>query len=125
MKKIKITAGKVEVTARLNETDTAVRVWEILPVTAHASVWGEEIYFSVPLETGTENAQEVVARGDVAYWPPGQALCLFFGKTPVSRGKEIRPYSPVNVIGRIEGDPKVLKPVEEGDVIIVDRVSEA
>lgn len=125
MKKIKIKAGKVEVTASLNESDTAARVWELLPFTGHANVWGEEIYFSVALEAGPENPRETVALGDVAYWPPGQALCLFFGKTPVSRGKEIRPYSPVNVVGRIEGDPKVLKQVKEGDVIIVDRVSPA
>jgi len=122
VKKIKIKASKVEVTASLNEPDTASRVWELVPFTDHANVWGEEIYFAVPLETGPENPQETVALGDVAYWPPGQALCLFFGKTPVSRGKEIRPYSPVNVIGHIEGDPRVLKQVKEGDVVVVDRV---
>ena len=125
VRKIKITAGKIEVTARLNNSDTASRVWEILPVTGHASLWGEEIYFAIPLETRPENAREVVALGDIAYWPPGQAMCLFFGPTPVSRGQEIRPYSPVNVIGRIEGDPKVLKRVKESDTIIVDKTPDS
>ena len=122
MRKIKISAGKIEVVARLNETATAAKVWEILPLTASANLWGEEIYFAIPLETGAENPQEVVAPGDIAYWPPGQALCLFFGQTPLSRGQEIRPYSPVNVIGRIEGEPKVLKSVKEGETIVVEQV---
>lgn len=122
MKKIKISAGKIEVVAQLNDSGTATRVWEMLPVTARANLWGEEIYFAIPLETGLEKAQEVVALGDIGYWPPGQAMCLFFGKTPVSRGQEIRPYSPVTVIGRIEGDPKVLKQVKEGDTIVVESV---
>lgn len=122
MKKIKISAGKIEVVAQLNDNGTATRVWEMLPVTARANLWGEEIYFAIPLETGLEKAQEVVALGDIGYWPPGQAMCLFFGKTPVSRGQEIRPYSPVTVIGRIEGDPKVLKQVKEGDTIVVESV---
>ena len=55
---IKISAGKIEIPAQLNETDTATKVWEILPITATVSLWGEEIYFSIPLKTGLENARE-------------------------------------------------------------------
>ena len=69
-----------------------------------------------------DDAKEVVSLGDVAYWPQGKAMCLFFGKTPVSKGEEIRPASPVNVIGKIKGDPKVLGDVKQGDKIVIERV---
>jgi len=73
------------------------------------------------VNTGLEEAKEVVSLGDIAYWPQGQAMCIFFGMTPVSKGDEIRPVSPVNVIGRIEGDPKVLRQVKQGDKITIER----
>lgn len=119
-REIKITAGELEVRARLNETTTATRLWEILPISARVNLWGEEIYFSVPLDIGLEDEQEIVALGDIAYWPPGKAMCIFFGRTPVSKGEEIRPLSPVNVIGRIEGEPKLLVKVKQGEKITVE-----
>lgn len=124
MNRIKIKVSEMELTARLNDSDTAKHIWDILPFGGHANVWGEEIYFVIPLELGPENPREVVAKGDVAYWPPGKALCLFFGKTPASRGDEIRPYSPVNVVGRIEGDPTILNRVALEDIVEVTRLEE-
>ena len=123
-RRIRITAGGVEVTAALDESRTAGLVWEALPVTASCSTWGDEIYFRTEIEAPLEDGREVVDLGDVGYWPPGQALCLFFGPTPASRGDEIRPASAVNVLGRIEGDPTALKAVPSGARIVVEREPE-
>ena len=117
---IKITVGELEVKAWLNETNTATKLLEILPISARVNLWGDEIYFPVPLDTGLENEKEIVALGDIAYWPQGKAMCIFFGRTPVSKGEEIRPISPVNVIGRIEGEPKLLGKVKQGENITIE-----
>jgi len=91
-----------------------------IPFTSEAMRWGDEIYFSTPVRVGLEVSQEVVEKGDVAYWPPGRALCLFFGKTPASTSpNEIRPASPVNVFGKIEGDLEILKRVKDGEKVEV------
>ena len=120
-RRIKIVAGGVEAMALLNDSETAHLVWAALPISASASIWGDEIYFRIDLSASEQDAQEVVDIGDVAFWPPGQALCLFFGPTPMSMGDEIRPASPVNVIGRIEGDPTKLKSVPAGAGVLVER----
>ncbi|MEA3485440.1 MAG: cyclophilin-like family protein, partial [Candidatus Aerophobetes bacterium] len=86
-----------------------------------ANTWGEEIYFSIPVKMELENAKAVVSEGDLGYWPPGTAFCIFFGLTPASQGDEIRPASPVNVFGRIIGDPKIFKKVKSGAEIIVEK----
>ena len=119
-RRIKITAGDVQVTAVLSESATADLVWSALPIEAPASTWGDEIYFRTAVRALEEDAQEVVGMGDVGYWPPGQALCLFFGPTPASVGEEIRPASPVNVLGGIEGDPTVLNKVRSGERVLVE-----
>ena len=82
----------------------------------------DEIYFSVPVEADIENPRTVVDLGDIAYWPPGSAFCIFFGKTPMSKGNEIRPASEVNVFGKIEGDPKVFKMVKMGDKVTIEEL---
>ena len=120
-RRIKITAGDVTVEAELNDCDTAGLVWAALPMDATASTWGDEVYFQIPVQAEEKDAREVVDLGDVGYWPPGQALCLFFGPTPASRGDEIRPASPVNVLGTIDGDPSVLRGVHDGDHVVVER----
>ncbi len=118
---INITAGDVEVAADLNDTQTADLVWDALPFSASASTWGDEIYFRIPVQTEERDAVPTVEMGAVAYWPPGQALCLFFGPTPMSVGDEIRPASPVNVFGQILGDPTTLKSVPSGAQVSVKR----
>ena len=120
-RKIKILAGKLELEAWLNETKTAAKVFEALPITSTVNTWGDEIYFTIPMDAEPEDAKELVSPGDIAYWPPGKAMCIFFGKTPISRGDEIRPASPVNIIGKVEGDPKMLRKVKEGEEIIIRR----
>ncbi len=118
---IKISTGDVEVTALLNDSRTADLVWAELPIEASGSTWGDEIYFRTPVQAEEDDAREVVEMGDLGYWPPGQAFCLFFGPTPASSGDEIRPASPVNVLGRIEGDPTVLREVRAGERVVVER----
>ncbi len=120
-REINITAGQVTVSATLNDTDTAVAIWDALPIEASANTWGDEIYFGIPVSAGDEMGQEVVDLGDLGYWPPGSAFCMFFGPTPMSRGDEIRPASPVTVIGRMHGDPTVLKRVPSGAPVLIER----
>ena len=119
---ISIKAGDVELTAELDDTPTADLVWDALPITASGSVWGDEIYFRTPVSAEEDHAVPTVDMGAVAYWPPGQAICLFFGPTPMSVGDEIRPASPVNVFGKIVGDPAVLKSVRSGSDVRVERI---
>lgn len=119
-RRVRITAGSVSVTAELNDSRTAESIWQALPLEARAATWGDEIYFGIPVRLAEENAQETVALGDLGYWPPGKAFCIFFGPTPASRGGEIRPASPVNVFGRVLGDPAVLRAVRPGEIIRVE-----
>ncbi len=118
-RKIKIIVGKIELEAWLNETKTASKVFDALPITSKVNTWGDEIYFTIRVTEGSENAKELVELGDIAYWPPGKAMCIFFGKTPVSQGDEIRPASAVNIIGKLEGDYQALKKVKDGEEITI------
>jgi hypothetical protein len=120
-RKIRITAGRVAAEALLNGSKTAEAVWEALPLSIPGETWGDEIYFGIPVKAKAEDARAVVGMGDVAYWPPGSAFCIFFGRTPASRGDEIRPASPVNVFGRLLGDPTVFKSVRSGTTVRVER----
>jgi uncharacterized protein len=120
--KIRITAGKVSATATLAESGTARALWDALPIEANGSTWGDEIYFSIPVRQPEEDARETVELGDLGYWPPGTAFCIFFGPTPASRGDEIRPASPVNVLGRVDGDPLVFKQVASGSRVRLERL---
>lgn len=122
MPRIKITAGDVVAFAKLNETETAEAIWDALPIEAQANTWGDEIYFSIPVHLEEENAQTVVEKGDLGYWPVGHAFCIFFGRTPASRGDEIRPASPVNVFGRVEGDPTIFNRVRSGELVVLERM---
>lgn len=121
MKKILIKAGDVTATAELNDTKTAEAIWSALPIEARASTWGDEIYFSIPVKLETERGQEVVQMGELGYWAPGSAFCIFFGPTPVTRGNEIRPASEVTVFGKVDGDPKQFKKVPSGAKITIER----
>ncbi len=124
MRRIRITAGSISAEAELNDTDTAAAIWAALPLQARANTWGDEIYFSIPVDLEEEDAQEIVSLGDLGYWPPGRAFCIFFGRTPVSVGDEIRPASPVNVFGRVLGDPTVFKAVEDGAEVVIEAIEE-
>ncbi len=120
--KIRIRAGQVTVEGTLNGTPTAEKIWGALPLTARASTWGDEIYFTIPVQAALEqDAKEVVERGDLGYWPPETAFCIFFGPTPASTGDEVRAASAVNLIGRILGDPTVFKQVRSGTRVTLEQ----
>ena len=119
-RRLTVRAGEVTIDGQLNESPTADLLWEALTVKAVANTWGDEIYFSIPVTVEEDDtAQETVDLGAIGYWPPGNALCLFFGPTPMSSGDEIRPASAVNILGMLEGDPTVLKSVQPGTIIEV------
>ncbi len=117
--KVRITAGTIEAEAELNSTGTAREIWEALPIKGRVNLWGDEIYFSIPISLQLEAGQEVVDAGDLGYWPDGNAFCIFFGATPVSRGDEIRPASPVTVFGKVIGDATIFRKVAGGTKITV------
>lgn len=110
--KIKIKIGGLSMEAELNETATAKKVADALPLTTSFSTWGDEIYFSIPVDAPLEDsAKEVVEMGDLGYWPTGKAFCIFFGPTPISRPGQIVPASAVNIIGKVSGDAQRFKEV--------------
>ena len=120
-RKIRIKTSLVEAAAELNNTKTAQAIWEALPIKGHVNLWGEEIYFSIPLSLELEDGQELVRIGDLGYWPQGNAFCIFFGPTPLSQGDKIRPASPVTVFGRVTSDTAAFKQVASGTEITVER----
>jgi hypothetical protein len=120
-RQIRLTAGEVSATATLNDTGMAGLIWEACPIKSVAKTWGDEIYFDTSVVAEGENAQATVEIGDLAYWPPGQAFCIFFGPTPMSTGTEIRPASPVTVFGKVAGDATVFKAVRSGTPIAVEQ----
>jgi len=125
MKRIFIKAGMVEVAAELNNSPTAEAIWQGLPITGSANTWGEEIYFRIPVALDLEpHARDLLELGELGYWPPGRAFCIFFGKTPVSAPGEIRAASPVTVVGRVLGDPKSFLEVRAGEVVRLEGVPE-
>lgn len=102
---IEIIAGTVRVEAQLNDGPTAKSIADALPIKARAQRWGGEIYFSIPVEAEIEkDSRDVLEDGELAYWPPGRAFCMFFGPTPASEGDEIRAASQVNIVGKMKGD---------------------
>ncbi|MFC2062532.1 cyclophilin-like fold protein [Chloroflexota bacterium] len=118
---IRIKAGQVSVLAELFNTSAAQAILKTLPFSGEVNTWGEEIYFGIPLEFEMEKGQTMVNPGDLGYWPPGKAFCVFFGPTPISNTDEIRPASAVEVFGRLIGDPAVFKTVEDGEPIVIER----
>ena len=122
-RQIQISTGNLTLAATLNELETANQLWESLPITGRVQLWGDEIYFSIPLNVEEElGSQETVQAGTVAYWPPGSALCLFWGPTPISAPGEIRPASAVNVVGILDNDPNLLAEVPSQAEIIIEKI---
>ena len=124
MAQINISVENLSLEAEMFDTPTAHRIIEILPVESPANVWGDEVYFDIPLNIDPEpEARADVEVGDLAYWPAGPAFCIFFGPTPVSTGDQPRAYSPVNVFGRIIGDATQFKSVSSGALVKVAAVA--
>ena len=120
--------GLENITIELNDTfspQTCNSILDSLPFTVNAHVWGEEIYTDEsPISQVEENAKDLVSINDVAYWPNGKAMCLFFGPTPIGKKGEIKPYSPVNVVGKIiNSDKSILKKFNDGEEITFKKIS--
>ena len=122
MKRITIMVEDVTLTAELNESKTAQRIYDSLPLESTVNVWGDEIYFDIPVALEQEpDARQDVDVGTLGYWPLGSAFCVFFGPTPVSSDDQPRAYSPLNVFGRVIGDAKILKKVSGGSTVRVEK----
>lgn len=120
MKKIILQTESLKMEAELNDSPSSKSIWEALPIEGKANRWGDEIYFTIPVETGSEpGAREDVDVGELGYWPAGNAFCIFFGPTPVSSGDRPRAYSPVNIIGGILGDATLFRSVKDGERVII------
>ena len=123
--RIQITVGEVRLLAELTETETAVALLTAMPLTGSGNRWGQEIYFPVAVHQGVgPEAREEMEVGELAYWPPGQAFCIFFGSTPASHDEGPRAASPVNPVGKVLGDCSQLTDVPDGAPIRVELVDE-
>ncbi|WP_267243527.1 cyclophilin-like fold protein [Streptomyces sp. PR69] len=123
---IRISWPAGQLTATLEETPTSTALMGALPLVSTAHTWGEEVYFDTPVSVAVEpDARQVVDPGTVAFWTEGDALALPYGPTPISRGEECRLASPCNVLGRFDGDPRLLATVRSGDPVRVERVDPA
>jgi len=121
MRAITIRTGDLILEAELNDSRTADLVWRALPLEARGLTWGDEIYFRIPVEAVPEEPKAVVGLGDIGYWPPGQAFCIFYGKTPASGDDDIVPASPVNVIGRVTSDVTKLKGTRDPGLVRLEK----
>jgi hypothetical protein len=120
---IRIISDGLQLEAALNDSPTAITIWNKLPMDGRASLWGEEIYFPIPVNIGVEeDAQAEVNVGDIAFWPPGSAFCIFFGRTPASTGSTPVAASEVNAIRHISGDLSSLRSVRAGQTMRLERV---
>jgi len=123
MAKITITVGDETFDATLDQgsaPETVRAILDALPIEGRANTWGDEIYFEIPVETPLENGVETVSKGDLGYWPQGNAFCIFYGRTPMSKNEEeIVPASAVNPIGTIE-DPETLKGHSDGEPVRIE-----
>lgn len=123
MKRITISAANISIQAEVFNSPTSKMIFEALPFESAVNVWGDEIYFDIPLKIEQEpDARADVEVGDLGYWPAGPAFCIFFGPTPVSTDDRPRAYSPVNVFGRVLGDAGMLKAIPAGATIRVTRL---
>ncbi|MDG4857192.1 cyclophilin-like fold protein [Streptomyces sp. T-3] len=122
---IRISWPAGHLTATLEDTPTTQALQKALPISASANTWGEEVYFDTGVSVEREDdARQVVEPGTVAFWTDGDALALPYGPTPISRGDECRLASPCNLLGALDGDPRQLATVRNGDPIRVELVAE-
>lgn len=122
-RRIRIRSGAVALEATLADTPTAASLWDALPIDGSASTWGDEVYFNIPVTAALEtDARAEVAVGEIAYWPPGNAFCIFFGRTPASSGDSPEAASPVNVLGQVDGDVTRCRAIRDGDPVRLERV---
>ncbi len=120
--KVVIKAGDAVVEAQFNDGATAAAIFDALVIRGDAQRWGGEIYFSIPVSCEIEDdSRDVLDAGELAYWPPGRAFCIFFGPTPASQADEIRAASAVNIVGRLTGDFSALWDVPNGAPVSIEK----
>ena len=120
--KARISIENVVLDVIFSDTETARAVYEALPVEVPFNVWGDEFYFDVPVSMELDATATIsVKAGDIGYWPPGKALAIFFGPTPMSTGDDPVPASEVNMVGRIEGDSSLLRTVKDAPSIRIEK----
>ncbi len=118
---IKVKVGHVELKGVLYDTECGKAVLEALPLRTDFERWGEEFYFSIGIKKSLdETACKVVEVGTVGYWPPGDALAVFFGPTPTSTDKEPVAASEVNIVGELY-DASELKKVQDAVEIVMEK----
>jgi len=123
-RKIQIEAGSAMLQAELNDSDAADAVWKKLPIEGKVTTWGEEIYFDIPVEMTPGETTTDVNVGTLAYWAPGTAFCIFFGRTPASMSDKPVPASPVAICGKVIGDTEPLKAIADGEKITLSQAEE-
>lgn len=115
--------GAIDAVLTTENPKTAEEVWKALPIKGNANLWGDEIYFSTSVSLKEEHAREEVEAGAIAYWPPGKAVCIFFGQTPASQHGEPRAASPVNVFAKVLGNPAIFRDVRNGEQVILAKAN--
>jgi len=120
--RIRITAGSVTVEAELLDNETARRIYGALPIDASANTWGDEIYFTIPVDCPREqDARAEVEVGELGYWLAGSGFCIFYGRTPMSTGNQPVAASEVKVFGRIVGDATLLRGTRSGTRVTIEK----
>ena len=120
--KLRIEAGKTQLTIELRDTPTARALIEALPFEARAQTWGEEVYFTTPVSAKLEaDAKQVVEPGTVCFWTQGDALALPYGRTPISTDERPKLANPCNVVGSLEGSARELAKIRSGERITVSK----
>jgi len=123
--RIRIKWAGGELTATLKDSPTSQKLMEVLPCSSKANLWGEEVYFSIPVSAELEpDARQVVPPGTICLWVEGNSLAIPYGPTPVSVGDECRLVTEVNILGQVDGDPRLLESVKSGENITVEDISE-
>jgi len=102
-----------------NDSLAAQEIVKNLPIESTVSTWGDEIYFDIGFKASAEGATMELKAGDVAYWPQGKCLCVFFGPTPASTSPQPVPASPVVIVGRTNASREDLKTISLGEKISV------
>ena len=117
-----ITLKEIIIHAELLDTPCAKAIVNVLPIEARPNEWGDEFYFTIPVEMPLdETATKKVKVGDIGYWPPGNALAIFFGPTPLSSGTDPVPASEVNLVGRITDDAALLRKAKGAVKIRIEK----
>jgi len=121
MKKLILKIGPISLVAELLDTPTAREILKHVPFTSNVNTWGDEVYFSTPINVSIEtDAKDIVEAGELAFWAEGNCIAIGFGPTPISQGNEIRLAAKTNIWGLSLTDVKLLTKVKDGDPVSVE-----